>query len=183
LKDIEVRHIESILGSLDLQAGKRIILPEGLIFIVEYDRFLLTIEPSSSSPLPAFEGEHVLNIPGQTEFSGWRVVADIITLDQMTGIENNHIAYFDYGKTGNELVVRSRKTADRFIPLGMDQFKKVGEFMIDTKIPRTWRKRIPVVRSPEQIIWIVGYRIDDRVKVTNDTGQVLRLEFIQDQNG
>ena len=177
LKDIEVRHIESLLDALDLQAGKRITLPGGLIFIVEYDRFLLTREISSLSPLPVLDSEHKLNVPGQTEFSGWRVTADIISPEQMDDTVNNYIAYFDHEKAGNELIVRPRKTADRFYPLGMDQPKKVGEFMIDIKVPRTWRKRVPVVCSPEQIIWIAGYRIDDRVKVTDDTGQVLRLKF------
>jgi tRNA(Ile)-lysidine synthase len=177
LKDIEVRHIESILDALDLQAGKRITLPGGLIFLVEYDRFLLTREVSSLSPLPALDSEHRLNVPGQTEFSGWRVTADIISPERMEDTGNNYIAYFDYEKAGNELIVRPRKTADRFYPLGMDRPKKVGEFMIDIKVPRTWRKMVPVVCSPEQIVWIAGYRIDDRVKVTDDTGQVLRLEF------
>jgi len=182
LKDVEVRHIESVMDALDLQAGKRITLPEGLIFVVEYDRFLLTRETSSLSPLPVLDNEYALNIPGQTEFSGWRVTADIISLEQMKGTGNNHVAFFDHKKVGGKLSVRPRKTADRFIPLGMDQLKKVGEYMIDTKIPRTWRKRVPVVCSPEQIIWIAGYRIDDRVKVTNETRQVLRLEFIQIHN-
>jgi tRNA(Ile)-lysidine synthase len=49
--------------------------------------------------------------------------------------------------------------------------------MIDAKIPRLWRKRVPIVSSPEQIIWVVGWRIDDRVKVTGDTKRVLCLKF------
>ncbi|OGN89196.1 MAG: tRNA lysidine(34) synthetase TilS [Chloroflexi bacterium RBG_13_46_14] len=182
LKDIEVRHIELIMDALDLQAGKRITLPEGLLFIVEYDRFLLTRELASLSSLPPLDSEHVLNVPGQTEFPGWRVSADFVSLEKMGDIDNNFIAYFDYDKVGNELTVRPRKTADRFFPLGMSQPKKVGVYMIDVKIPRTWRKRVPVVCSPQQIIWIAGYRIDDRVKVTDDTRQVLRLEFIQDHD-
>ena len=177
LKDIEVRHIESVMDALDLQAGKQLTLPGGLIFIVEYDRFLLTRKAVSSSPLPVLEGEHILRVPGQTEFSGWSVSAEIISLEEMKDTDNNYVAYFDYDKVGNELLVRPRKTADRFYPLGMGQPKKVGEYMIDAKIPRTWRKRVPVVCSPDQIIWIAGYRIDDRVKVTSDTMHILRLEF------
>jgi len=56
----------------------------------------------------------------------------------------------------------------------------VGEFMIDAKIPRNWRNRIPIVCSGEQILWVVGWRIDERVKVSEDTKQVLRLEFKRD---
>jgi tRNA(Ile)-lysidine synthase len=179
LKDIEVRHIEMILDALDLQAGKQITLPEGVTFIIEYDRFLLTRDVSSLSPFPVLDGEYLLEVPGMTEFSGWKVNAGIISLEQVKHTENNYLAYFDYAKVGNELLVRSRRTADSFYPLGMAQPKKVGEFMIDTKIPRTWRKMVPVVCSPQQIIWITGYRIDDRVKVTDDTTQVLQLEFVR----
>jgi tRNA(Ile)-lysidine synthase len=182
LKDIEERHIESIVNALDLQAGKRITLPGGFIFLVEYDRFLLTRDLSSTSPLPSLDGEVVLNVPGRTGLPGWQITADIIYPEQMEDTGNGYVAYFDHDKVGNELVVRPRKTADRFFPLGMGGPKKVGEFMIDARIPGAWRERIPVVCSPQQIIWLAGYRIDDRVKVTDDTMQVLRLEFIQEHD-
>ena len=87
------------------------------------------------------------------------------------------VAYLDLDKVGNTMSVRSRQRGDRFYPLGMTEPKKLGEFMIDAKIPRTWRGRVPVVYSPEQILWVVGYRIDDRVKVTDDTSKALQLEF------
>jgi tRNA(Ile)-lysidine synthase len=59
----------------------------------------------------------------------------------------------------------------------MAQPKKLNEFMIDARIPRAWRRRIPIVCSSGQILWVVGWRIDERVKVTEKTGKVLRLEF------
>ncbi|MBA7713134.1 hypothetical protein ES703_122133 [subsurface metagenome] len=92
-------------------------------------------------------------------------------------INNLFTAYFDLDKTGDKLVVRGRKTGDRFQPLGMSQPKKLGEFMIDAKIPQAWRERIPLVCSPQHILWVVGWRIDDRVKVTEQTKQILRLKF------
>ncbi|MFW6105261.1 MAG: tRNA lysidine(34) synthetase TilS [Chloroflexota bacterium] len=87
-------------------------------------------------------------------------------------------ADFDLHKTGTELFVRQRWPGDKFQPLGMDMPKKLREFMVDAKIPRSWRGRIPIVCSPQQIIWVVGWRIDDRVKVTEASKEILRLEFI-----
>jgi tRNA(Ile)-lysidine synthase len=56
--------------------------------------------------------------------------------------------------------------------------------MIDLKIPQVWRERVPLVcchgqglTVHGQVIWVVGYRIDDRYKVTADTKRVLRIEF------
>ena len=90
---------------------------------------------------------------------------------------DNFIAYFDLNNVGSKVVVRCRKPGDRFQPLGMSQPKKLGEFMIDAKIPRAWRQQVPVVCSLQHIMWVVGWRIDDRVKVTDNTRQVLCLVF------
>ena len=94
-------------------------------------------------------------------------------------IDNLFTAHFDLDKTGDKLTVRPRQPGDRFGPLGMNQPKKLGEFMIDTKIPHAWRQRIPIVCSPKHILWVVGWRMDERVKVTDSTEQVLCLKFEQ----
>ena len=104
-----------------------------------------------------------------------------MTPQPMKDDANDYKAYFDFDKTGNKMVVRSRQTGDQFQPLGMSQPKKLGEFMIDARIPRAWRQRVPIVCSPEHILWVVGWRIDDRVKVTESTKKVLCLEFEREQ--
>ena len=180
LKDIETRHIEGIMAALTKPAGRRISLPEGLIFSIEYNRYLLAPEASALSPLPILGDEFPINLPGETLLPGWRIEATIFTREQMTGKNKDFTAYLDLDKTGNKLVVRNRQPGDRFQPLGLSQPKKLGEFMIDAKIPRAWRHRIPIVCSPSQILWVVGWRIDERVKVTDATKQVLYLEFKQD---
>jgi tRNA(Ile)-lysidine synthase len=224
LKDIETRHIEEIMDALTKPAGKRLSLPGGLIFSVEYSRYLIGSDPAALSPFPRLDAEFTLKIPGETELPGWHVEATTINLEQMAGrgksegasassetatplikgsvkglrpftnysspspskergtkgvrlIDNLFTAYFDLDKTGDELVVRTRCRGDRFQPLGMGQLKKLGEFMIDARIPRAWRGRVPIVCSPSQILWVVGWHIDERVKVTQDTKQVLCLEF------
>jgi len=204
LKDIETRHIEEIMAALNKPAGKRISLPEGLTFSIEYDKYLLGSDPSALSPFPILEAEFALKIPGKTQLPGWHVTTTIIDpstvkeepkrgeappsnlplpLDKgkrIKGIgltDNGFTAYFDLDKVGNKLTVRPRQPGDRFQPLGMNQPKKLNEFMIDTKIPRTWRRRIPIVCSPQHILWVVGWRIDERVKVTKDTKQILCLKF------
>ncbi len=180
LKDIETRHIEEIVAVLDKPAGKQISLPGGLLFAVDYDRYLLGVEPTVLCPFPVLEREFALKIPGETRLPGWQVEATIVepSLIKVIGlIDNDFTAYLDFDKAGSELMVRSRKPGDQLQPLGLSQPKKLGEFMIDARIPRAWRGRIPVVFSPEQILWLVGYRIDERVKVTEETKKVLKLQF------
>jgi len=52
------------------------------------------------------------------------------------------------------------------------------EFFIDHKIPRFERLKVPLLVSGERIVWIVGYRIDERVKVTDKTKKVLAVKVV-----
>jgi tRNA(Ile)-lysidine synthase len=175
-KDIEMRHIEEMMSLLTKPAGKRLNLPGGLTFAVEYDRYLLTPDLTALSPLPPLKGEFQLNIPGKTLLPGWRVEATIVEREEMSD-EGDFTAYLDLFKSGERLTVRARKRGDRFQPLGLAQPKKLGEFMIDAKIPQAWRGRVPLVCSGEQILWVVGWRLEERAKVGAETKQVLRLRF------
>ncbi|MDD5591561.1 MAG: tRNA lysidine(34) synthetase TilS, partial [Dehalococcoidales bacterium] len=179
LKDIETRHIEEIMESLNKPAGTRLDLPGHLIFSIEYQDYLLGEDPSALSPLPRLDGTWTLNLPGKTVLPGWHVNAEVISRPQpaMEKGDKTFSACLDLDKTGNGLTVRSRRIGDRFQPLGMNQPKKLGRFMIDARIPAAWRDRVPLVCSHEQILWVVGWRIDDRVKITDKTERMLRLEF------
>jgi tRNA(Ile)-lysidine synthase len=95
--------------------------------------------------------------------------------------QSNLVAHFDLQKTGMNFCVRKGQPGDRFQPLGMSMPKKLHEFMVDAKIPRSWRGSIPIVCSPQQIIWVVGWHIDDRVKLTEASKDILRLEFIKSE--
>jgi tRNA(Ile)-lysidine synthase len=175
LKDVEADHIEAMMDFLSKPAGKKLCLPDGLTLSTEYGRLVLASAQASICPLPPLKGISRINIPGETDLPGWRVRADIT--QEVAGDDNGLTASFDLDKVGRELVVRRRRPGDRFQPLGMSQTKKLQDFMVDSRIPRSWRDRVPLTCSPEQILWVVGWRIDDRVKVTENTKEVLRLQF------
>ena len=177
LKDIEARHIEGIMALLTRPAGKRLNLPQGLLFIIEYDCYRLCRDTAELYPFPVLEKELGLKIPGETLLPGWQVAASIVEPSVVGEKTGNLTAYLDFDKVGRQLAVRCRQSGDMFQPLGMSQPKSLAEFMIDAKIPRLWRQRIPIVASSRHILWVVGWRIDDRVKVTETTRQVLRLTF------
>lgn len=82
-------------------------------------------------------------------------------------------AYLDYESIIPKLYVRPWEFGDRFIPLGLDKGKKLQDFFVDEKIAREKRKTIPILVDSEKIVWIVGYRIDERVKVKPETRKVL----------
>lgn len=177
LKDIEASHIEEIIAAAGKPAGKKLSLPMGLVFRTEYAQFLLAADPAALSPFPTIKGETPLKTPGETFFSGWRVLASVIEPEEVETQEDDFTACLSLDKTGDSLSVRSRRPGDRFQPLGMNESKELTEFMIDSKIPRAWRQHVPIVCSPEQILWVVGWRIDERAKVPEHSRQTLRLKF------
>jgi len=180
LKDIEASHIEDVMDGLAKPAGKVIGLPCGLNFIIEYDKYVLVKDSGSLCPFPVLEKETQLKIPGRTNIPGWNIEAAVLSFTEAEKLykkEDDFVAFFDFDITGDNLIVRHHQPGDRFQPLGMLQLKKLNKFMIDAKIPQSWRRRIPIVCSPENITWVVGWRIDARAKVTDNTSKVLHLKF------
>ena len=91
----------------------------------------------------------------------------------------NTEAFLDYAKIKSPLKIRNWKKGDKFYPLGMNGEKKLQDFFIDCKIPIHMRKLIPIFVDSEKIIWVGKYRIDDRVRITEDTGEVLHLKLYE----
>lgn len=86
------------------------------------------------------------------------------------------IEYADSDRLELPLIVRGRKNGDWFIPLGMRGKKKLHDFFIDERIPVHCRASLPILCSGDDIVWVVGYRLDDRFKVDRNTMRVLEMK-------
>ena len=79
------------------------------------------------------------------------------------------------------LIVRNRQQGDRFQPYGMQGTKKIKDFLIDAKVPRSERDSIPLLVCGNEILWVIGYTTSDAFKITSDTRQYLYLHYVSDQ--
>ena len=86
-----------------------------------------------------------------------------------------HVALLDADKLKYPLAVRRWVEGDWFVPFGMERHKKISDFLIDCKVPLPDKKRQLVVVSGDDIVWVVGRRIDDRYKIGSSTENVLRI--------
>ncbi|MGY4383807.1 tRNA(Ile)-lysidine synthase [Pedobacter sp. UYP24] len=76
------------------------------------------------------------------------------------------------------LILRSRQEGDKFIPMGMKTHKKLSDFLIDLKVPLHEKDQVPILLNGNgEIIWVSGYRQDDRYKITGATHQVAIFEL------
>ncbi len=80
----------------------------------------------------------------------------------------------DADKIKGTLEIRFAREGEKFYPLGMSGQKKIGDFLTDVKAGKSARPAV-VVADEQSVIWVVGWRIDERVKITDTTKNVLIL--------
>lgn len=164
-KDITARHIAMIETLLDKPVGARADLPYALNARRTYDA--LWIENRTFRPSVDNFSANVLPNPEFTRFSFEKH-------DEIP--RNEYTKWFDYDKIKGTLSVRFRKTGD-YITLKDGSRKMVKSFMIDEKIPREFRDKIPLLAEKNHVLWIVGYRISEYYKITDQTRQILQAKI------
>lgn len=87
-------------------------------------------------------------------------------------------AFIDLDRLEFPLELRPWKEGDAFRPLGMKGSKKLSDFFIDNKIEVVQKKKAYVLCSGKDIVWLVGYRLDDRYKITPSTYKVLKVSVL-----
>ena len=181
LRGIDFIHIEDIIELIKKgKAGDRLYLPKGIRAIKDYSVLILTSE------LPVTLDTYTLEVPGELVLkeAGVFIKASFVEpsdfAEQSQGVrehaEFKTLAVLDVEKMIFPLVVRPRKRGDFFYPLGFGKKKKLQDFFVDEKVPRDERDAIPLIVSGEDIVWVVGYRGDERFRVTDETKKVLKLE-------
>lgn len=89
-----------------------------------------------------------------------------------------NIACFDLDKIKTPLALRKWHKGDSFFPFGMKGKKKLSDFFIDLKLSLVEKENTWLLTSEDQIIWVIGKRIDDRYKVTPQTQSVLKIDWL-----
>jgi tRNA(Ile)-lysidine synthase len=97
--------------------------------------------------------------------------------NKVTTIRNSNKVIVDFDKLSWPLLARNINRGDRFRPLGLGGTKKVGDYLTDRKINVLTRDEIPIVADKKGIIWLVGFEIDERVKIDRSTKKALEIEF------
>lgn len=160
---------DEILNALDKQSGTSFYSSTHRITI---DRSELII-----TPLPSLT-KRTYNIHPADE----RILMEgqwiQISYSEIIGYKNDvNMAFVDAGQLIFPLLIRTWQEGDRFMPLGMKNYKNLSDFFIDQKIPLPQKEAIPIlINGNGEVIWIAGLRQDNRYKVTATTKKVAIFE-------
>lgn len=129
------------------------------------------------TPIVTKEAANILIEENDTTalFEAGKINIEKATLKDFSISNDNNCVYLDAANIQFPLLLRKCKTGDYFYPLGMKKKKKLSRFFIDNKLSKTQKENIWVIESNKKIIWVVGYRIDDRFKVKEQSQQLLQL--------
>ena len=194
--DLYFKHCEAMLCLIEGNAPSAILaLPNGLRFRRVYQYLIFEVNIRSLSPLPIESFAYPLTVPGKTFIAALNTeitaeLGDIGSREGRTFPDGRFEAIFDYEKVRGAFVdspsetfpltIRNRQQGDRFQPYGMQGTKKIKDFMIDAKVPRDERERVPMLVCGDAVLWIVGYTTSEPFKIHPGTRQYLHLRYVSD---
>jgi len=193
LRRISFKHIEAVRRLLRLgPAEGRLDLPDGIIVRRERDRLFFTREKRAARLVPKRTGpahrrydvpdyEYIIEKPHPLLLreTGQRLNFTEIDPREVRNLNpaGQIVAFFDMKALSFPLVLRNFRPGDRFSPLGLDGTQKLKKFFINNKMPRAERATCPLLLSRKKIIWVVGHRIADAVRVRPETQKILKIEL------
>ncbi|MCC2547858.1 tRNA lysidine(34) synthetase TilS [Hymenobacter sp. BT175] len=160
--------VKDIVAAFKAPAGRKFESPTHLLV---KDRDELVITPRR---LTGF-GTHQL-MAGQAELDadGLRLRAEEAAAEGFDLPRGKNVAALDADRLQFPLTVRRWQEGDWFMPIGLKGKKKLSDFLIDQKVPLNLKDEVRVlVTADQKIAWVIGFRPDDRYKVTEETQRVL----------
>ena len=153
--------VENILKSMSSNSGKQF-FSDTHVLIKDRTHFILETKTAQKAQVIIIH-----NIEELEEY-GFKVEKNTKN-SEFSAIKSSKIIYVDAAKLSFPLTIRGWKSGDFFYPFGMKTKKKVSDFFTDLKIDLLEKQKIRILCSQDEIVWIVGYRADERFRVREST--------------
>jgi len=180
--DWSSQHVEAVLRIItEKNPSARLDLPSGIEVQRMYDRtvFCKRVKHQRTEPYC-----YALNIPGITVISesGVTIRTALLPEPPDLGELQPWEAVLDANRVNSRLMVRNRREGDRLTLLGSGGTKKLKDVLIDAKVPKAWRDRLPLLVADQEIIWVPGVRRAAAQALPADTTRCLyvRVEYGED---
>jgi tRNA(Ile)-lysidine synthase len=165
--------VNDIVSSLDGISGKQFLSPN---YRLVRDRDSLILSPivyEAHKPCYLEEGTKEIRLPVHLRIS------EIEKNENFKITDSLNVACIDHDKLQFPLMIRKWQSGDYFRPLGMNGLKKISDFFIDSKMSLPEKENTWILANGEQVVWIIGRRLDDRYKISSTTRNILKLEMLK----
>lgn len=155
------------------QSGKRFNITDKLSLLVSGNHLIIgnVSRPFHHVSLKSLIGNHKL-------WNNYELRITVETRSPDYSGKSRFTEWIDADALQPPVMVRSFKKADSFLPINGKGHKNISDFYVDHKVEYYRRTDIPVLECKKGIVWICGYRLDDRFKVKPNTKKIFRLELI-----
>ncbi len=159
---------EDIMLALHGQPGKQFLTHSHKLIV---DRDFLELTPINNT----WTEVSIEQEQDSATLGPWRI--EIVKTYNTKPSGNLNEASLDLEKLKFPLVWRKWRAGDSFCPLGMDHHKKISDFLIDKKISVAEKDSVTVLESNGEIVWVAGYRIDNRFKISEHTKRAIGFQI------
>ncbi|WP_139924156.1 tRNA lysidine(34) synthetase TilS [Hymenobacter sp. DG01] len=161
--------VKDIVQSFGAESGRRFESPTHLLV---KDREQLVITPRN---LQKFGTQQLQAGQEALKIDGLHLRTELLEITEGFEVPRGKaVAALDADALKFPLTVRAWQEGDWFMPIGMKGKKKLSDFLIDQKVPLNLKDNVQVLVSGDgKIAWVIGFRPDDRFKVTEETERVL----------
>lgn len=162
----------AVVELLNSVSGRRV---ESSSHTLYKDREFLILTPKKA------KDDDVVQIDADTKSISSPINLKVEVINDTSSIvieKDPDIALIDYAKLKFPLTLRVWQPGDKFIPFGMMGFKKISDFLVDIKVPMHEKNNVYVLVSGDEIVWVVGYRIDNRFKIDEKSSSVLKIKIL-----
>ena len=151
----------------------------GAQFRSETAQMLKTSETIMVSPLVEYPSEIVIDQEGVFSFPPYSF--SIQSAEKAIFSEDSNQETVDLSAFPFPLSLRSWAEGDYIYPLGMKGRKLLSDYFTDHKINVLERKKIPLLTSGKEVLWIGGFRISNKIKVTAK-GKLFLMEITKNES-
>lgn len=178
LNGFDFKHVEKVLVLVYQSTGAAVMLPYKIRAFRSYDKLILAKNIVKADKKCYYKLKYDYDNSIYTE-------KGCITVERKKAKEigelrgQKNIIYIDTSKIKDGLALRYRRTGDMFAPIGMKGTKKLKEYLIDEKVPKEERDELELIADGNEIVWIVGGRLSEKYKITNDTLDALLIKYMR----
>ena len=183
-KDIGGVHIGALRALQAGETGKSLNLPYGVTAENQYGTLVFHKKGSRGK---AMEYEATLALPESKEEdtageislpNGDKIQYAIENYEKSMKIhKNRYTKWLNYDIIDSTLRFRTRRTGDWIQVFAESGRKKLKDYLVNEKIPRSERDKLVLLAEGNEILWVVGYRLSEKVKVKENTKRILKLTY------